>query len=206
MPGMTDRDQFAAAALTGLLAQGDDGSFSEESYARAAYRWADAMLRERERTNHHAAPAATVNAESVAPQPTAGDRAGNPPSHSGTGDTDHGASPEARARTDADRGRTDKADSRPGKGTGDTPEPVAWAVMDGTKTLVGYHSCSREKAEAWAREYGFPEVVPLYRSPTLTDAEREAIEWLTAGESPFADEEARLRVLRGLSERLGGGK
>jgi hypothetical protein len=38
------RDTFAAAALTGLLAQGDDGSFSEESYARAAYRWADAML------------------------------------------------------------------------------------------------------------------------------------------------------------------
>ena len=41
------RDTFAAAALTGLLSQGDDGSFSEESYARAAFRWADAMLRER---------------------------------------------------------------------------------------------------------------------------------------------------------------
>lgn len=44
---MTDRDYFAAAALTGLLAQGDDGSFSEASYVRAAHRWADAMLRER---------------------------------------------------------------------------------------------------------------------------------------------------------------
>ena len=44
-------------------------------------------------------------------------------------------------------------------------EPAAWAVMDGTKTLVGYHSCSRDKAEAWAKEYGFPEVVPLYRQP-----------------------------------------
>jgi hypothetical protein len=41
------RDTFAAAALTGLLAQGDDGSFSEESYARSAYRWADVMLRAR---------------------------------------------------------------------------------------------------------------------------------------------------------------
>ena len=51
MSGITDRDHFAAAALTGLLAQGDDGSFSEESYARGAYRWADAMLRERERTS-----------------------------------------------------------------------------------------------------------------------------------------------------------
>lgn len=48
---MTDRDTFAAAALTGLLAQGDDGSFSEESYVRAAYRWADVMLREREKTS-----------------------------------------------------------------------------------------------------------------------------------------------------------
>ena len=47
-------------------------------------------------------------------------------------------------------------------------EPVAWAVMDRTKTLVGYHSCSREKAEAWAREYGFPEVVPLYRHSHAT--------------------------------------
>jgi hypothetical protein len=55
-------------------------------------------------------------------------------------------------------------------------EPVAWAAMDGTKSLVGYHSCSRDKAEAWAKEYGFPEVVPLYISPTLTDAEREAVE------------------------------
>ena len=43
------RDTFAASALTGLLAQGDDGSFSEESYARAAFHWADVMLRERER-------------------------------------------------------------------------------------------------------------------------------------------------------------
>ena len=47
------RDHFAASALTGLLAQGDDGSFSEESYVRAAYRWADAMLRERARETHN---------------------------------------------------------------------------------------------------------------------------------------------------------
>lgn len=85
---MTDRDTFAAAALTGLLAQGDDGSFSEESYARAAYRWADAILRERDeskppepcawkdgvpvawykKTNHDAAPAA--RAEDVLKEPT----------------------------------------------------------------------------------------------------------------------------------------
>jgi len=81
---------------------------------------------------------------------------------------------------------------------------AAWAVMDGTKTLVGYHSCSRDKAEAWAREYGFPEVVPLYRSPTLTDAEREAVEaaidrfrdWVNG-----TDDEDREVALRSLLER-----
>jgi hypothetical protein len=49
------RDTFAAAALTGLLAQGDDGSFSEESYARGAYRWAAAMLAERARLHSNGA-------------------------------------------------------------------------------------------------------------------------------------------------------
>jgi hypothetical protein len=45
--------------------------------------------------------------------------------------------------------------------------------------------------------------VTVTMDATLTDAEREALEWLTAGESPFAEEESRLRVLRGLLERLG---
>jgi hypothetical protein len=40
----------------------------------------------------------------------------------------------------------------------------------------------------------------------LTEAEREAIRYLTAGESPFSDEESRLLVLRGLLERLGGAR
>jgi hypothetical protein len=65
---MTDRDHFAAAALAGLLAQGDDGSFSEESYARSAYRWADAMLsvrdsRTADKPNLDAAPAARADAD-----------------------------------------------------------------------------------------------------------------------------------------------
>jgi hypothetical protein len=159
---VTLRDTFAAAALTGLLAGRKftalDDAIVAEPYAEAAYGIADAMLRERERTNHDAAPAA---------------RAGTP-------------------------------------GTGDTQEPVAWAVMDGTKTLVGYHSCSREKAEAWAREYGFPEVVPLYRQPTLTDAEREAVRYMIAagkfGQRDEALTEEHAATLRGLLERLGGGE
>ena len=40
-----------------------------------------------ERNDHDAVPDAIANAESVAPQPTAGDRSGNPTSHSGTGNT-----------------------------------------------------------------------------------------------------------------------
>jgi len=80
---------------------------------------------------------------------------------------------------------------------------VAWAVMDGTKTLVGYHSCSRDKAEAWAKEYGFPEVVPLYRSPSLTDAEREAVEYFSQWcIGPSKRLERYAATLRGLLERL----
>jgi hypothetical protein len=36
--------------------------------------------------------------------------------------TTHDAAPAAKARTDADRDRTDKAATRPGKGTGDNPD------------------------------------------------------------------------------------
>ena len=53
---MTDRDTFAAAALTGLLASREWPIDSEEA-AHYCYRVADAMLRERERTNHAAVPA-----------------------------------------------------------------------------------------------------------------------------------------------------
>ena len=54
---MTDRDTFAAAALTGLLVHAND-SIDEETLdtpsdiAYTAYQMADAMLRERDRTNH----------------------------------------------------------------------------------------------------------------------------------------------------------
>jgi hypothetical protein len=54
---MTDRDTFAAAALTGLLVHAND-SIDEETLdtpsdiAYTAYQMADAMLRERDRTTH----------------------------------------------------------------------------------------------------------------------------------------------------------
>jgi hypothetical protein len=189
---VTLRDTFAAAALTGLLYR---PAWFPHECAPEAFRLADAMLRERATTIHDAAPAARASEATASPERVRvrGD--------AGTGDTDHGASPEARASVG--RPRTDKADLPNLHGTGDTTGPLAWAAIreNGQPLWLSY---DRFGAEGMVN--GMAEVIPLYRSPTLTDAEREAIEWLTAGESPFADEEARLRVLRGLSERLGGGR
>lgn len=58
-----------------------------------------------------------------------------------------------------------ETNERPVGSDGYVGEPAAWAVIDGTKALVGYQSCNRDKAEAWAREYGFLGVVPLFRRP-----------------------------------------
>jgi hypothetical protein len=62
------RDTFAAAALTGLLA--DDGDRTDHAmpeFTTRAYEWADAMLRERSRTGQAAAD--------TTPQPQAGTNA-----------------------------------------------------------------------------------------------------------------------------------
>jgi hypothetical protein len=58
---MNDRDHFAAAALTGLV--GECGYHSPDDVAGEAYALAAAMLRERERTTHGAAPAATARTD-----------------------------------------------------------------------------------------------------------------------------------------------
>ena len=52
--------------------------------------------------------------------------------------------------------------------------PVAWAAVgkNGVPMWLAYHRKDAEGAVA-----GAAEVVPLYRSPALTDEEREAIEW-----------------------------
>ena len=51
--------------------------------------------------------------------------------------------------------------------------PVAWAAVgkNGVPMWLAYHRPDAEGAVV-----GMAEVVPLYRSPTLTDEEREAIE------------------------------
>jgi len=211
MPGMTDRDHFAAAALTGLIHSQDlqAGPLRRELACTMAYRWADAMLRERAKTNHDAAPAARASVESVAPQPT----------------------------TRGDSDRTDKAAPRPSEGTGDTPathatrgecsepregtEPVAWAVMDGHEFME--FCTDNEEAKCAAGFYGDCPIVPLYRQPprqdvsrknlTLTDADAETLRELRDEAAQYADEiglcasevRARQRIIDGLLERMGGG-
>ena len=255
---MTDRDHFAASALTGLCSMPPmSGPDKPHDFAAMAYAYADAMLRCRGggdcpspdnvhcTVNHDAAPAA--RAPEPEPEPAARRRPAG-----GTGDTrsvdayarfagtvmawiseatsayaascrsdggrkimaeacsrcwdafdriayptDHGASPEARASGDSDR--TDKAAPRPSEGTGDTPvaenattaEPAAWATF--------YPNGSTASVYVGRKP---PHAEPLYRSPTLTDAEREALHWFAHYGLP----DHRAATLRGLLERLGGGK
>ena len=46
-PYLTLRDQFAMAALTGVLANPENDSFEHEAFAIEAYRYADAMMKAR---------------------------------------------------------------------------------------------------------------------------------------------------------------
>lgn len=90
---MSDRDTFAAAALTGLLAAPTDKDRSMDYWARLSYEAADAMLRERERTNHDAAPAARAQNPTTGSCParegccTGNAKVGVPDTGSGAGST-----------------------------------------------------------------------------------------------------------------------
>lgn len=55
-------------------------------------------------------------------------------------------------------------------------EPVAWAVETGGELEASFCGpAGREDAADW-REQSDGVIVPLYRSPTITDEEREAVE------------------------------
>ena len=84
-----------------------------------------------------------------------------------------------------------------------TREPVAWAILHKDHQYV---SLLREHAQAH-NVYTDAEIVPLYRSPTLTDEEREAVEWFaTFGNSHLAPLSNKwsdhVATLRNLLERL----
>ena len=180
---MTDRDHFAAAALTGLLAQGDDGSFSEESYVRAAYRWADAMLLERGNQ----------------PEPPDSSPVTEPMPKEKLAEVSDGWRRHIRPPDAADRALAAACD----KAWGIAAEPVAWAVTMGDGSVYeAFAAHQRDEAVELATKCLFGSdrplpLAPLYRQPTLTDAEREAIECALIWVNP-----ERQDALRGLLERL----
>ena len=140
---MTDRDHFAAAALTGMLSKSIAPEQAMSEYVRIAAAYADAMLRERGQTNLDAVPAATAQSCEKS-RPQAVSELGNPVRHS-TQD-----------------------------GTGNTQEPVAWAVVypNGAEAIIAWR-----KSDAEDMASASDRIEPLYRhqQPTLTDAERTAI-------------------------------
>jgi hypothetical protein len=97
--------------------------------------------------------------------------------------------------------RTPSEPSTPGEGTSqrECAEPVAWAVMgDGYE----YVSMMPEMCGAWASENG-GRTVPLYRSPTLTDAERFVLREVCAAYADKDEVKANeiAAVIDGLLER-----
>ena len=195
-PEVTLRDTFAAAALTGLLTSDDVGEESNafgQAICQSAYLWADAMLRERERTNHDAAPAARASVDSVAPQPTTDgrERTDKSPARTvdGTGESDRPKPIKSTPATHATHG--EGSVRREG-----IQEPAAWGVA-GSKGLLYATSISRMDAVDMQSDYAYhTEIVPLYRVPTLTDAEREAVEYYIGTGGPTAVDAALRRLVK----------
>jgi hypothetical protein len=76
-------------------------------------------------------------------------------------------------------------------------QPVGWGAVASDGSVV---CMMRRRADVASYVVDGTPIVPLYRSPTLTDEEREAIEWASTvewGSNPHA------ATLRGLLERLG---
>ena len=94
-------------------------------------------------------------------------------------------------------------------GTDNTQEPVAWAVMSTGGGCLGV-SVAPDEAHYRAKKLvyvgqepcGSLFVLPLYRSPTLTDEERKAI---TEASDFYVGTRTGV-TLRGLLERLGGAR
>ena len=188
---MDDRDHFAAAALTGILDKADAGkdlaAWWPEMACNAAYRWADAMLRERAAKRGPIPPApvsrpAETRASGVEwAQAWSCDLGRRVTAEEERKMANHDASPEATACTDAATGEPGG-----GKGTGSTTEPVAWAVCDAT----WYHDVrlSQWTAEGHAAHMNAAsgkcvyKAVPLYRQPQamLTEEERNTLDRVAA--------------------------
>jgi hypothetical protein len=138
---MTDRDHFAAAALSGLMANPKNDDTTADTIRFWAWNWAEAMLRERERVTE---PLLKEKQAEVSAAPVS-----RPPeTRASFSATNHDAAPAARAQLpEADHAacRSRESDA----GTGDTEEPVAFAVMSGGRSYDIYDT--RGEAEAICR-------------------------------------------------------
>lgn len=258
---MTDRDHFAAAALSGLIASEGAEAYLMQAWCYRAFAWADAMLRERDKSGG--------DSGSVEPERNEVGVAGMDP----VADRKSVATPRACAspcsqpfdsapitdqerfnaavmnwiseatsihETRSDGGRSimvsacmdcwNAFEKLKATHDGDTPvaefattaeprngavgKPVAWAVVypnDEVAVIAFARGDADERASASDR------IVPLYRhsQPTLTAAEREAVEVCAhAAENcnGFGGDPTRPAIyegrqvaatLRGLLERLG---
>lgn len=88
---------------------------------------------------------------------------------------------------------------------GNTQEPVAWAVIEADGTRISVHDNARHAAIVIEElAYDGMEAVPLYRSPTLADEERQAIVACAnyvIETSDFMRMHNHAHTLRGLLER-----
>jgi hypothetical protein len=103
--------------------------------------------------------------------------------------TNHDAEPAAIAEPDRSTGQ----------GTGNTPEPVAWAVVypNGAEAIIAWR-----KADAEDLATASDRIVPLYRQPqpSLTQEERSALQAVVSGSDVLKWQEIEA-VVRGLLER-----
>jgi hypothetical protein len=230
---MTDRDHFAAAALTGLLSDKANQyptALQWEHLLKHAYRWADAMLRERERTGNQTAPPCveTDGSSSAIAQPPASSDG------SGEGRPLDGTRPDTKGEATGGRGRNtsgangDTSAKPVAESQDQQQEPVAWAVYksDGEPYDVFFSdpACDAERMRGEWMAISGATFVPLYRTPqtcpyvvgrttqhcsltpfTLTDEEREAVRFFSKIDGPHNVPVANKRAatLRVLLERLG---
>ena len=93
---------------------------------------------------------------------------------------------------------------REAAGEDEVSEPLAWAVLLADGRLYGRYDFqweARAIADALLANDGVPAIVePLYRSPTLTDAEREAID---TAEASLLRESTDIATPQPVRQRLG---
>ena len=104
----------------------------------------------------------------------------------------------------------------PPASAGSRGDAVGWILFHGDRMTFDVVFETRDEAEKYSRAYERkPDIVPVYRSPTLTDAEREAIDDAAEDAEIEADQRRRegekvwashyddkARSLRAIIERL----